>query len=1105
MSAPGLAPQPDQTTGRPKAILYLRVSDLSQVNTDFTEDGLSLAAQRDDCLRKAELVEPGGADVVEEFVERGESGRSANRTELKRMLQYLKDHPDIAYVIVHKLDRLARVVEDAVVIRIAIKKAGATLVSATENIDDTPHGRLVTNIMTDVASFYSDNLAAEALKGMRQKAKLGGTPGLAPIGYLNVIKHFDGKEVRTVDVDLERSPHVVWAWERFAEGDMTIELMTEALDARGLRTKGTKKHPSKALSKSRVHKMLTSTYYLGVVTFSGVEYPGRHEPLISSELFYKVQDILQARRKWGERPQRRTHYLKGSLACGLCKRQLSIGYSTGHGGVYPYFFCLGRHRDKSCRLPYLSFDAIEEMVEDFWEQVVIEPEQLDGIRADVTKHLQQVTKHHEAERVRQQRRLTKLDAEGKKLMQAYLADAIELSMLRDEQARVARERNDARVILEAVASEYALLVESLDEALGKLDNASALYLAGTEAVRRELNHGLFKRLYVVPDGIAGADLNTPFAHLLTDDLGERLAVEAANADSDITEPTQVIIPSAPGPMSLLGAPRAHRIERPRGPLPAETENLASEMEPGSNISVLVGEGGFEPPTLTTQTSCAAGLRYSPGYRAAYRRSRTCTSGRVTSVRSTRSRRAFRATSRRTRTAPSASEAATARSSRVRARSGRPSMRLESTEVMRDRSPVGAAAAEAIEHDVPVAVRLEQADARARPRSRSPSVAAVSASTAIANNQFESAGSTKSRASQHVRTRRVLRRGRPACVQHSASTARYVGMCGFSSAAACRRSSISAGPALEEPDVDEVDAERGDGFGVFRRRLVLRALRTRAPRHRRGDRRRSRRVPRQLVVAHDQYGCASWSASARACSIASSTPARSPSSRRSSTSPSVRGEPPLRRDLPGGSASASRPSATRADRARRSHRARCAALADATARPSVSFPRRASRTQRCASASRSSFASVSTSASASSARTAHDAGRRRRRRRRAVERVAQERGAFGVGEIDGDAAAATANERQRRLRSRASAPMVRVRVRAPISSVDRLSRALPERALRASEPDEGVGSVRRRRSRDRPPSRTGRGRPTRRPAPAPTRPASRSARVASRAELGPAAR
>ena len=52
--------------------------------------------------------------------------------------------------------------------------------------------------MATIAVFYSQNLATEAKKGMRQRAKSGGTPYLAPIGYLISRELIDGREVRTL-------------------------------------------------------------------------------------------------------------------------------------------------------------------------------------------------------------------------------------------------------------------------------------------------------------------------------------------------------------------------------------------------------------------------------------------------------------------------------------------------------------------------------------------------------------------------------------------------------------------------------------------------------------------------------------------------------------------------------------------------------------------------------------------------------------------------------------------------------------------------------------------------------------------------------------------
>jgi hypothetical protein len=85
----------------------------------------------------------------------------------------------------------------------------------------------------------------------------------------------------------------------------------------------------------QVHKILHNRYYLGRVTFSGVEYPGRHEPLIDETTFDVVQALLASRNLAGDKPQTRPHPLKGTIYCGRCGRRFGIVYANGHGGQYP--------------------------------------------------------------------------------------------------------------------------------------------------------------------------------------------------------------------------------------------------------------------------------------------------------------------------------------------------------------------------------------------------------------------------------------------------------------------------------------------------------------------------------------------------------------------------------------------------------------------------------------------------------------------------------------------------------------------------------------------------------------------------------------------------
>jgi hypothetical protein len=81
---------------------------------------------------------------------------------------------------------------------------------------------------------------------------------------------------------------------------------------------------SGAGSKSRLEPqgILTDRYYLGYVKHNGIEHPGRHEALITEDLFDKVQKVLAANGHSGIRRRVHQHHLKGLLWCGRCRKRL---------------------------------------------------------------------------------------------------------------------------------------------------------------------------------------------------------------------------------------------------------------------------------------------------------------------------------------------------------------------------------------------------------------------------------------------------------------------------------------------------------------------------------------------------------------------------------------------------------------------------------------------------------------------------------------------------------------------------------------------------------------------------------------------------------------
>src|SRR5690348_8283999 len=146
----------------PRVVIYLRVSTEEQAKMGGEAEGYSIPYQRDACAAKVRQL---GGILVCEYLDAGESAKSAHRPQLQKMLRELRTKR-IDYVVVHKIDRLARNRADDVEINALIARSGAKLISVAEPVDETPAGKLLYNMMADVAQYHSDNLAVEVLKGM---------------------------------------------------------------------------------------------------------------------------------------------------------------------------------------------------------------------------------------------------------------------------------------------------------------------------------------------------------------------------------------------------------------------------------------------------------------------------------------------------------------------------------------------------------------------------------------------------------------------------------------------------------------------------------------------------------------------------------------------------------------------------------------------------------------------------------------------------------------------------------------------------------------------------------------------------------------------------
>ena len=325
-----------------------------------------------------------------------------------------------------------------------------------------------------------------------------------------------GRELRTIELDLERAPMIEWAFKAYASGNWSVSQLHDELTSRGLRSLPTPKRPAKPLAVYTIHRVLTNPYYKGDVIYRGTRYKGNHPPLVPAEVWYQAQSVLTAHQCAVEATQVHGHYLKGTIYCGQCGSRLIVSNAKNrHGNVYCYFVCSGRHSKRTdCARQAMLIEDVEKLVEDYYTRVQITPAQQDALAGML---------HHEFDRLmsaetEELERLTanrdRLEGEQDRLMQAHYADEIPLSVLKREQDRIIAELDQVTHRIDAHFGDYADARAHLDDALGLLTNCADIYTRCDDTNRRLCNQAFFTKVYIDEDNELRVEHNRPFEMLL---------------------------------------------------------------------------------------------------------------------------------------------------------------------------------------------------------------------------------------------------------------------------------------------------------------------------------------------------------------------------------------------------------------------------------------------------------------------------------------------------------------------------------------------------------------------------------------------------------------
>ncbi len=333
-----------------KFIAYYRKSTESE-----DRQLLSLDAQEREALQ---LSEKYNLNVVKTFKE-SMSAKSAGRplfNEMIKMIQAGKADGIVCW----KLDRLARNFIDGGLVIDMLQHGIIQEIQTSEGVFRPGDDVTLLALKFGVANQYSRNLSVDVKRGNREKLAHGGWPGPAKFGYKN------DKAEKTIVVDPIKSKYVIRMFELYSTGSYGFKEISQILFDEGLRTGTGKKFFS-----GNIHRLMDEPFYYGMMLRDGKLHPGNHTPIISKELYDKVQDVLHNR----HRPRPKNHFfpLRGFMTCEKCGCALTASLKKGHA----YYYCTNGKGICSEHKTYMRENTLYPIVASLMEKLNIDEEAIE--------------------------------------------------------------------------------------------------------------------------------------------------------------------------------------------------------------------------------------------------------------------------------------------------------------------------------------------------------------------------------------------------------------------------------------------------------------------------------------------------------------------------------------------------------------------------------------------------------------------------------------------------------------------------------------------------------------------------------------------------------
>ena len=328
-----------------RAVAYIRES------TEEQGEGFSPDAQRE---RIREFAPENDLELIGEYCDFHSGWRkSAARPQFQRLMaDAAAGKFDV--VLVFHTSRFARSqVEARRYKQMLREKLGIRVISVTQPMGEDhsdPSSFLAESIHEMFDEYYSVPLSFRVRSGLKEKARQGHLVGQLPFGYLH-----DPRSKLAIP-DPERAPLVLEAFERYVGGQESDLTIARWLNATGART--TRNRP---FGKDGVREMLCNSAYCGYIGGKrdrSRTVRGLHEPIVSEELYERVQEV----RGWRNRvlkpgPPSGEYLLSKLLRCERCGARMHA--TRGGSNAARRYMCSARRSGNPCGERIVNAERLE--------------------------------------------------------------------------------------------------------------------------------------------------------------------------------------------------------------------------------------------------------------------------------------------------------------------------------------------------------------------------------------------------------------------------------------------------------------------------------------------------------------------------------------------------------------------------------------------------------------------------------------------------------------------------------------------------------------------------------------------------------------------------